>query len=95
MDGSARRDLLLKLADLIERDATYLEELESLDNGKPLGRNGQYGTVTDINLAIAQYRYMAGWADKIHGRVIPVDGNNLCFTRREPVGVCGCIIPWK
>ena len=86
---------MLKLADLIERDHEYIEELEAMDNGKPLGRNGQYGTKGDVGLCIAHFRYFAGWADKIHGKVIPVDGNNLCFTRREPIGVAACIIPWK
>ena len=56
MDGSAKRDLLLKLASLMERDHEYIEELESLDNGKPLGRNGQYGTTGDVGLAIAHFR---------------------------------------
>ena len=66
MDASGRRDLLLKLADLIERDHEYFEELESMDNGKPLGRKGQYGTVGDVALAVSHFRYFAGWADKIH-----------------------------
>lgn len=88
-------DLLLKLADLMEKDKEYLEELEALDNGKPLGREGQYGTTADVFLAIAQFRYYAGWADKIQGKTIPIDGNMFCYTRREPVGVCGCIIPWN
>jgi len=95
MDATGRRDLLLKLADLIERDREYLEELEALDNGKPLGREGQYGTTADVYLAIQQYRYYAGWADKIQGKTIPVEGNFFCYTRIEPVGVCGCIIPWN
>jgi len=95
MDVTARRDLMLKLADLIKRDASYLEELESLDNGKPLGREGQYGTTADVYLTYQHFRYYAGWADKIQGTVIPVEGNNLCFTRREAIGVCGCIIPWN
>jgi aldehyde dehydrogenase (NAD+) len=95
MDGTGRRDLLLKLADLIERDREYLEELEALDNGKPLGREGQYGTTADVYLTIQQLRYYAGWADKLQGKTIPVDGNVFCYTRREPVGVCGCIIPWN
>jgi aldehyde dehydrogenase (NAD+) len=95
MDATGRRDLLLKLADLMEKDKEYLEELEALDNGKPLGREGQYGTTADVFLAIAQFRYYAGWADKIQGKTIPVDGNMFCYTRREPVGVCGCIIPWN
>ena len=78
----------------MERDRSYLEELEALDNGKPLGRNGQYGTKTDIHLVIQFFKYFAGWADKLQGLTIPVEGNNLCYTRREPIGVCACIIPW-
>jgi len=95
MDGVEKRDLLLKIADLMDRDREILEEIEALDNGKPLGRDGQYGTQADIQLVIQHFRYYAGWADKIQGKVIPVEGNNLCYTRREPVGVCGCIIPWN
>ena len=87
-DGTARRDLLLRLADLIKADSQYLEELESLDNGKPLGHEGQYGTSADVYLTYQHFRYYAGWADKIKGSTIPVEGNNLCYTRREPVGVC-------
>lgn len=80
----------------MERDRSYLEELESLDNGKPLGReDNHYGTKIDIDLCIAHYRYYAGWADKIQGQTIPVEGNIFCYTRREPVGVCACIIPWN
>lgn len=95
MDASGRRDLILKLCDLMERDREYLEELEALDNGKPLGRDGQYGSVVDVALTIKLYRYYAGWADKIQGKTIPVDGNTLCYTRREPIGVCAAIIPWN
>ena len=40
-------------------------------------------------------RYYAGWADKNHGKTIPLDGKFLCYTRHEPVGVCGQIIPWN
>ena len=95
MDASDRGRLLIKLADLMERDSEYLEELEALDNGKPLGREGQYGTKVDVALTMKLYRYVAGWADKITGKTIPVDGNTFCYTRREPVGVCGAIIPWN
>jgi acyl-CoA reductase-like NAD-dependent aldehyde dehydrogenase len=95
MDGTGRRDLMLKLADLIERDRDYLENLEALDNGKPLGREGQYGTHMDVHLVIQHYRYFAGWADKMKGSTIPVEGNVFAYTRKEPIGVCGCIIPWN
>jgi acyl-CoA reductase-like NAD-dependent aldehyde dehydrogenase len=80
MDGTGRRDLMLKLADLIERDRDYLENLEALDNGKPLGREGQYGTHMDVHLVIQHYRYFAGWADKMKGSTIPVDGNTFAYT---------------
>ena len=91
MDASARGNLINKLADLIERDREYLARLETLDNGKPF--KDSYNV--DLPLTIKCYRYYAGWADKIHGKTIPVDGNYLCFTKHEPVGVCGQIIPWN
>jgi len=91
MDASVRGELLYKLADLIERDRQYLAELETLDNGKPL--NIAYGV--DIHLVIKCYRYYAGFADKIQGKTIPIDGDFFCYTRHEPIGVCGQIIPWN
>merc|ERR1712088_22196 len=91
MDASARGQLLNRLADLIERDRLYLASLESLDNGKPF----QDAYNIDLGLTIKCYRYYAGWADKNHGKTIPVDGPFLSYTRHEPVGVCGQIIPWN
>merc|ERR1712029_331952 len=91
MDASARGQLLNRLADLIERDRLYLASLESLDNGKPF----QDAYNIDLGLTIKCYRYYAGWADKNHGKTIPVDGNFMSYTRHEPVGVCGQIIPWN
>lgn len=49
----------------------------------------------DIPMAIKNLRYYAGWADKNHGKVIPMDGDFFAYTRHEPVGVCGQIIPWN
>ena len=96
MDGTGRRDLILKFAALIDRDRDYLVKLESLDNGKPLGHEGQYGSAREVYLVIQFYRYFAGWADKLTGSTIPVDGSNVfCYTRKEPTGVCGSIIPWN
>ncbi|KAI4457887.1 aldehyde dehydrogenase-related [Holotrichia oblita] len=68
-----------------------MQSLETLDNGKPF--NLSYPI--DVNLSIKALRYMAGWADKNHGKTIPLDGNFFCYTRHEPVGVCGQIIPWN
>jgi len=95
LNGSDRRDLMLKLADLIERDRAFLEVLEALDNGKPIGTDGRYGTSVDLHLTLQYLRYAAGHADKMLGSQIPVDGNLFAYARKEPVGVCGAIIPWN
>jgi len=91
MDAAERGNRLLKLADLMQRDRGLLASLETLDNGKPY--NVAYNV--DLGLSIACYRYYAGWADKNHGKIIPVAGDFMCYTRHEPVGVCGQIIPWN
>jgi aldehyde dehydrogenase (NAD+) len=91
MDASDRGLLLNRLADLMERDAAYLASLETLDNGKPY----HVAYPVDIMGSIKFIRYMAGWADKNHGKTIPMDGPFMCYTRHEPVGVCGQIIPWN
>jgi len=90
MDASERGRLLNKMADLIERDQEYLARLETLDNGKPLEASRG-----DLTHAISVWRYFAGWADKLHGDTLPLDGSFLSFTRKEPVGVCGQITPWN
>jgi aldehyde dehydrogenase (NAD+) len=91
MNASERGRLLNKLADLIETHKEELAALESLDNGKPY----RDSIAADLPLSIKCYRYYAGWADKIHGKTIPVDGNFFCYTRHEPIGVVGQIIPWN
>src|SRR5436190_17403862 len=91
MNASERGRLLNKLADLIEKNQEELAALESLDNGKPYAD----ALAADLALTIKCYRYYAGWADKIHGKTIPVEGNYFCYTRHEPVGVVGQIIPWN
>jgi aldehyde dehydrogenase (NAD+) len=89
--ASERGRLLNRLADLVERHADELARLESLDNGKPYA----VASAADLPLTIACYRYYAGWADKVQGRTIPINGNYFCYTRLEPVGVVGQIIPWN
>ena len=91
LDARDRGRLLNKLADLIEKNIVELAELETLDNGKPISES-LHG---DLPLVIDCLRYYAGWADKIHGQTVPVRGNYFCYTRREPVGVAGQIIPWN
>src|ERR1700733_14685595 len=89
--ASERGRLLNKLADLLEQNKEELAALETLDNGKPISDSLN----ADLPLTIACYRYYAGWADKIHGKTIPVNGPYFCYTRHEPVGVVGQIIPWN
>src|SRR5438067_4055793 len=91
MSASERGRLLFKLADAIEKNVEELAALESLDNGKPY----KDSTAADLPLTVKCYRYYAGWADKIHGKTIPVEGPFFCYTRHEPVGVVGQIIPWN
>jgi len=91
MNASARGRLLYRLADLIEANAEGLAQLEALDNGKPVS----VARAVDVAKTVACYRYFAGWADKVHGKTIPIDGDFLCYTRHEPIGVVGQIIPWN
>lgn len=90
MDASERGRLLYKLADLIERDATYLATLESLNNGKLIK-----SSLDDVGTAVACLRFYAGAADKVGGSLLPADGKNFAYTRYEPVGVIGSITPWN
>jgi aldehyde dehydrogenase (NAD+) len=91
MTASQRGILMNRLADLIEKHADELAQLEALDNGKP----AHVARAADLNLTIACYRYYAGWADKVQGKTIPVNGKYFCYTKHEPVGVVGQIIPWN
>jgi aldehyde dehydrogenase (NAD+) len=91
MNASARGRLLNRLADLIEHNADRLARLEALDCGKPIS----VAKAVDVAKTVACYRYFAGWADKVQGKTIPIDGDFLCYTRHEPIGVVGQIIPWN
>jgi aldehyde dehydrogenase (NAD+) len=91
MRASERGRLLNRLADLIEKNTDELARLETLDNGKPFS----IAKAVDVMKTLACYRYFAGWADKIQGKTIPIDGEFFCYTRHEPIGVVGQIIPWN
>jgi aldehyde dehydrogenase (NAD+) len=91
MDARDRGKLMNRLADLIEEEIDDLAALETLDNGKPI----RDSRAADLPLTIDCLRYYAGWADKLHGQTIPVRGKYFTYTRREPVGVVGQIIPWN
>mgnify|MGYP001088028375 CR=1 FL=1 len=88
-----QRGLLMhRLADLLEQHGDELAELEALDNGKPVG----YAKLVDVRQAVAHLQYYAGWPTKIEGETIPVSWPKaFVYTRKEPVGVCGQIIPWN
>jgi aldehyde dehydrogenase (NAD+) len=90
--AAERGRCLERLAGLVEEHADELAELESLDNGKPV----KMAKLVDVGEAVAHLRYFAGWPTKLEGEVIPVASpNTLCYTRVEPVGVCGQIVPWN
>ncbi len=91
MSASERGRLMWKLADLVEQHTEEFAQIESLDNGKPLA----VARVADVPLAVDLFRYMAGWATKIEGNTIPFSNKFFAYTRREPVGVVGQIIPWN
>jgi acyl-CoA reductase-like NAD-dependent aldehyde dehydrogenase len=90
--AASRTRAMLALADALESNTDELAELESLDNGKPL----KLAKRVDVPLAVEHLRYFAGWPTKITGDTLPVAQRNMhCYTRKEPVGVCGQIIPWN
>jgi len=97
MTSSDRGKVIWRLADLLESNLEEFAQLESLDNGKPL----TIARAADVPLAVDLFRYMAGWTTKIEGNTIPISvpympgAEFLAYTRREPVGVVGQIIPWN
>jgi phenylacetaldehyde dehydrogenase len=95
MAGSQRAVLINKLADLVERDAEKIADMDATCIGRPPIEP----RLLDLPNAIGTLRTSAGWADKIEGRTIPTPGymgiKTLSYTRREPVGVVGAIVPWN
>ncbi|MBV9913383.1 MAG: aldehyde dehydrogenase family protein [Sinobacteraceae bacterium] len=91
----ARERIINKLADLIEANAAEFAELEAIDNGKPVGM----AAVVDVQAAVDQLRYMAGWASKLGGELLePMAlprGTVFSYVAREPVGVAVQIVPWN
>lgn len=95
MSAMERTVLLMRLADLIERDADELAVLECLDNGKP----AHLTRLVEVEGSIKTFRYFAGWPTKFGGETLPVSPRGgaqiLNYTTREPVGVAGLIVPWN
>ncbi|HSG81890.1 MAG TPA: aldehyde dehydrogenase family protein [Gemmatimonadota bacterium] len=86
-----RGGLLYRFADLVEQHADELARIQSLENGKTYFESRK----VDLPEVATVLRYYAGWADKLHGETLPVSGPLLTYTRREPLGVVGCIVPWN
>lgn len=87
-----REQLLHRFADLMEAHKEELAQLETLDNGKPL----RIALNVEVNVAIGQMRYYAGWPSKLTGETYAVSAPGFhVYTRREPVGVCAAITPWN
>lgn len=95
MNARDRGTLLNRLADLMEAHQEELATLEAIDSGAVYTLALQ----THVGMSTATFRYFAGWCDKLHGKTIPINNAkpnmNLTFTRREPIGVCGIVIPWN
>jgi len=85
-----RGKLLVKLADLFDENADLLAAVESLDNGKAITM-----AKGDVAACSGCLRYYGGWADKIEGKIIDTDPGTFNYTKKEPIGVCGQIIPWN
>lgn len=97
LTASERGRIIWKLGDLILENLEQLAELESLDNGKPLA----VARAADVPLAADLFHYMAGWTTKLEGNTIPISvpyargAKFLAYTRRDPIGVVGQVIPWN
>ncbi|MBS1903277.1 MAG: aldehyde dehydrogenase family protein [Bacteroidetes bacterium] len=93
MSPQDRQRCMLMLADLIRLNIDELAELETLDTGKPIFESAKF----DIPQAAECFEYYAGWVTKITGDTVPIShgGDAFAYTLREPIGVCGQIIPWN
>ncbi len=85
-----RTEILYKIGELIKRNISELAQLESVDSGKPVSiASGEMWAAGDV------FRYYAGWPTKVFGETNPTDDNMFVYSLREPIGVCGGIIPWN
>ncbi|KAF9471864.1 aldehyde dehydrogenase [Pholiota conissans] len=89
--GALRSELLWALAKGMEKYQAELAAIEALDNGKTFG----WANGTDVQFSIEVIKYFAGWADKVTGQTIETDEKKFSYTRHEPIGVIGQIIPWN
>jgi len=90
LSARKRGRMLTKAGDLLESRLDEFARLETAHNGKTL-----FESKIELTMTVNTLRYYGGWADKITGDTLPVDGNFFCYTLREPVGVVGAIVPWN
>ncbi len=90
LTGRRRGAILQRVAALMDERSSDIARLETLQNGKPL-----FESKIDVAMTVDTLRYYAGWADKLTGETVPVEGPYLTYTLREPVGVVGAIVPWN
>ncbi|HTH63839.1 MAG TPA: aldehyde dehydrogenase family protein [Gemmatimonadales bacterium] len=90
LSARKRGRLLTKAGDLLESRLDEFSRLETAHNGKTL-----FESKIELTMTVNTLRYYGGWADKITGDTLPVDGPFFCYTLREPVGVVGAIVPWN
>jgi aldehyde dehydrogenase (NAD+) len=91
LSARERGRLVWKIGEKLVERADEIARLETLHNGKPIFESRQI----EVPAAAECFQYYAGWADKIHGETVPVKGNYLTYTLREPVGVVAAIVPWN
>ncbi len=91
MSARERGRLVSRLADRLMERADEVARLETIHNGKPISESRNI----EIPAAAECFEYFAGWADKVMGETIPVKGNHLTYTLREPIGVVAAIVPWN
>ena len=91
MSARERGRLVRKLGDRLMERADEVARLETLHNGKPITESRHI----EIPAAAECFEYYGGWSDKVMGETIPVKGNHLTYTLREPIGVVAAIVPWN
>src|SRR5881628_3037467 len=91
LSARERGRLIWKIGERLLEKADEIARLETLHNGKPIFESRQI----EVPASAECFQYYAGWADKIHGETVPVKGNYLTYTLREPVGVVAAIVPWN
>ena len=90
LSARKRGRMLTKAGDLLEARLDEFARLETAHNGKTL-----FESKIELTMTVNTLRYYGGWADKITGDTLPVEGPFFCYTLREPVGVVGAIVPWN